>query len=105
MQSIVGGGQPSVSRRPIKHESSGFSFLLHLLPDACQPTNLLVSSLAAIIIDPRTYHASVSCPRHCDGYTASNEASILVLVKVVTSEVTRELGRWTMVERDQNREK
>lgn len=59
MQSIVSDGQPSVSRRPIKHESSGFSFLLHLLPDACQPTNLLVSSLAAIIIDPRTIHTRV----------------------------------------------
>lgn len=54
MQSIVGGSQPTVSRRPIKHESSGFSFLLHLLPNACHPTNLPVISLA-LIIDLHTY--------------------------------------------------
>lgn len=54
MQSIVGGSQPTVSRRPIKHESSGFSFLLHLLPNACQPTNLPVISLA-LTIDLHTY--------------------------------------------------
>lgn len=54
MQSIVGGSQPTVSRRPIKHESSGFSFLLHLLPNACQPTNLPVTSLA-LTIDLHTY--------------------------------------------------
>lgn len=61
MQSIVGGSQPTVSRRPIKHESSGFSFLLHLLPNACQPTNLPVTSLALTIdLHRYSYHRVIT---------------------------------------------
>lgn len=54
MQSIVATMQRSVSHCPIRHESSGFGFLVHLLPAACQSTNLLVSSFAAIMsVRPR----------------------------------------------------
>jgi hypothetical protein len=49
MQSIVAAMQRSISYCPIRHESSGFGFLVHLLPAACQSTNLLVSSFAAIM--------------------------------------------------------
>ncbi|KAF7402277.1 hypothetical protein HZH66_004544 [Vespula vulgaris] len=67
--------QRSVSRCPIRHESSGFSFLLHLLSVACQSANLLSNRISVSFTAGRDESQMKSCSKAKRTMSAFDESS------------------------------
>ncbi|KAL2733719.1 hypothetical protein V1478_003417 [Vespula squamosa] len=83
--------QRSVSRCPIRHESSGFSFLLHLLSVACQSANLLSNRISVSFTAGRDESQMKSCSKAKRTMSAFDESS-------TTEKILQEISGYREVE-------